>query len=234
MFDEKNNIIHPILKDKTRIITLKANANVTVRCLGGRRESAKSTNVLKTIGTPKSVGRCKANSTLYLNTTEIPYDQLGCTSQNQEFLKEEGPCANRRGTLIRVGWQVDHHFIPLYETCHDKTTTLSYYSTHIIVGKSVDADDKSNRRPSFRQAGYYPGVDVNAAMSPTRQMETVTRIVGSETLAAKYIDQKKNFFLARGHLAPDGDFIDAASQDATYYYFNTAPQWQSFNGGNWK
>jgi DNA/RNA endonuclease G (NUC1) len=35
-------------------------------------------------------------------------------------------------------------------------------------------------------------------------------------------------------LAPDADFIDAGSQDATYYYINAAPQWQSFNNGNWK
>ena len=44
----------------------------------------------------------------------------------------------------------------------------------------------------------------------------------------------KSHYFARGHFAPDGDFIDAASQDATYYYLNAAPQWQSFNNGNWK
>ena len=35
-------------------------------------------------------------------------------------------------------------------------------------------------------------------------------------------------------MAPDGDFIDAASQDASYYFMNVAPQWQCFNGANWK
>ena len=44
------------------------------------------------------------------------------------------------------------------------------------------------------------------------------------------IDKKRgqNYF-ARGHLSPDADFIDGAEQDATYYFFNVAPQFQSFN-----
>ena len=43
-----------------------------------------------------------------------------------------------------------------------------------------------------------------------------------------------NNYLARGHLSPDADFIYGEMQDATYYYFNVAPQWQNFNNGNWK
>ena len=45
---------------------------------------------------------------------------------------------------------------------------------------------------------------------------------------------KGSNYLARGHLSPDAAFIEGAEQDATYYFFNVAPQFQSFNNRNWK
>lgn len=118
--------------------------------------------------------------------------------------------------------------------CHVKSAGNTLYSTDTIYGKNIDADDKANTRPSFRKGSYYPGIDVDTAYSQAGQLETVTAIVGSSTLGAQYIDVNKSYYFARGHLAPDADFIDAGSQDATYYYINAAPQWQSFNNGNWK
>ena len=38
----------------------------------------------------------------------------------------------------------------------------------------------------------------------------------------------------QGHLSPDAAFIYNVMQDATYYFFNVAPQFQAFNNGNWK
>ena len=89
-------------------------------------------------------------------------------------------------------------------------------------------------RPSFHKGNYYTGVDVDAAYSQAGQTATLAKILGSSPLAAQYVDVSNSRYFARGHLAPDGDFIDAASQDATYYFINCLPQYQSFNNGNWK
>ena len=40
-------------------------------------------------------------------------------------------------------------------------------------------------------------------------------------------------FLAKGHLAPSDAFIYKLEKAGTYYFINVAPQFQSFNGGNW-
>ena len=50
----------------------------------------------------------------------------------------------------------------------------------------------------------------------------------------KDIFDKSQNWLARGHLAPDASFVYQEEADATYFYINVAPQFQSFNNQNWK
>lgn len=61
-------------------------------------------------------------------------------------------------------------------------------------------------------------------------LQTVENKFGIEGASSR----RSSRFLARGHLAPDADYPLLGEQDATYYYSNVVPQWQSINNANWK
>ena len=69
------------------------------------------------------------------------------------------------------------------------------------------------------------------------QKSAVKKILGSNTIDGTTIIETSasgtNYF-AKGHLSPDAGFVYNVMQDATYYFLNVAPQFQSFNNGNWK
>ena len=65
----------------------------------------------------------------------------------------------------------------------------------------------------------------------------MTKILGSNIIdGVPIIDttSRGTNYLAKGHLSPDAGFVYDVMQDATYYFLNVAPQFQSFNNGNWK
>jgi len=63
-------------------------------------------------------------------------------------------------------------------------------------------------------------------------VHTLAKILNSTELAKQRL-RKSVQFLSRGHMVAKADFVYGNQQRATFWYLNTAPQWQSFNGGNW-
>ena len=225
LINARNEIIHPVLQQKKRIIDLGANQQIVISCPGNG-------NKLKATGIQNNEATCVSDSSVKIGGRRLHYLNLECSSAVKETLKEVGSCTG--GNRIEIGWQKDTDFINQITICHDKSNANTLYAIDTIVGASINADDESNKRPSFRKAKYYTGIDVETAYSQAGQMNTMSRILASDQLVSQYINVSKSYYFARGHFSPDGDFIDSASQDATYYYINVAPQWQSFNNGNWK
>ena len=63
------------------------------------------------------------------------------------------------------------------------------------------------------------------------------KILGSNMMNGRTIIDSTSSgtnFLSKGHLSPNAGFVYDVQQDATYYFLNVAPQFQSFNNGNWK
>lgn len=87
-------------------------------------------------------------------------------------------------------------------------------------------------RIPFIQGVFYQGIKMDSIFPRDVQRKTIARILGSDKLAAQIVDDSE-FSLNRGHLAAKSDYIFAPQQLATMYYINTAPQWKTFNGGNW-
>lgn len=91
-------------------------------------------------------------------------------------------------------------------------------------------------RPFFTPGDFYPGLNIESLYSNFVQRKTIGRILGSEQIASDIVKpyETSDFYLARGHMVAKADFVLAPLQMSTFYYINVAPQWQTFNGGNWE
>lgn len=154
---------------------------------------------------------------------------LSCSRSIRETLVETGVACgpfNGSSQTVHVGWSVSGSFSVQYSVCHDKTREHTYFTNHTLIGSALNARDRDSSRPSFKEGGrgFYSSTSANKAYTMKGQRQNLPGNLGS----------LEGDFLAKGHLAPDADFIYGEWQDATYYYVNAAPQWQAFNNGNWK
>ena len=58
-------------------------------------------------------------------------------------------------------------------------------------------------------------------------------LVPKQTLAKQYIQANTDYYMARGHETAKADYVYGSHHRATFWFMNVAPQWQTFNGGNW-
>lgn len=136
-------------------------------------------------------------------------------------------------TLVDVGFVVGTRFLTVFTSCHDPRTEENYFTESSFVPANGN-QQRNVARPPWAQGDFFPGKTVDIMHTRNNQRNAIGRILGSSALAAQIIEaEPSDVFLARGHIAAMTDFISANEQRATFFFINTAPQFQTFNGGNW-
>ncbi|XP_030238691.1 uncharacterized protein LOC108652332 isoform X1 [Drosophila navojoa] len=159
-----------------------------------------------------------------------------CTSWPAYTARRTNRECNGGTNLLEVGFQLandDSHddFLQTYDVCHDELAEVTRYVHHVLTPSSAQYQ-RSVSRPSFITGDFYGGKDVNQKYTQVQQNITISGILGMD--ASQYFDIGSNVYLARGHLSAKTDFIFGAAQQASFFFVNAAPQWQTFNAGNWE
>jgi len=115
--------------------------------------------------------------------------------------------------LHNIGFQLmERDFIGLIEVCFDHLHYTTLYTNFTIVS-GVDKEHQTGDRPRYFKNNYFNGI--------TPSIEDAYK-------------ERSPRDIDRGHLAAWADFTYFSQRLATQYYINVVPQWNTFNGGNWR
>lgn len=179
--------------------------------------------------------KCVSNQQFEVNNKLDNISLLNCTEHVSHLARKTNNYCFGNRSEIEIRFNIAHPFPSHINSCFDnnyKSVLYSWYNlTSYIAGKST-----FSRESDFVESNFYNlTVDVNILYTKKRQAKTINRLLGLSNNSPKYINQSSgNFFLARGHLTANRDFVYDAQQRSTFYFINAAPQWQCFNNGNWK
>ncbi|XP_043281697.1 uncharacterized protein [Venturia canescens] len=185
---------------------------------------------------------CVGENYFYIEdaNTEKTFDRISCEKYpNYIARKTQRSCLN--GTIYEIGFPMDkwmsdqlikEEFHTVIDLCHDNRRAHTIYA-HATIQSTIDAAQKSFPRTSFRKGIFYSSIPIHKLYGRDVQRETIAQILGSWEMAKKYVPEKGQSYLARGHLVAKADFVYGAQQRATFFYANVVPMWQNINAGNW-
>ncbi|KAM8708618.1 hypothetical protein ACLKA7_015569 [Drosophila subpalustris] len=159
-----------------------------------------------------------------------------CTSWPGYTARRTSRTCNGGTNLLEAGFQLARNdepddFLQIYDVCHNELEEVTRYVHHVLLPGSAQYQ-RSVSRPSFITGDFYGGKDVNGKYTQIQQNITISKILDMD--ASPYFNTSDNVYLARGHLSAKTDFVFGAAQQATFFFVNAAPQWQTFNAGNWE
>lgn len=224
--------LYPSMEANGRILRIPAGKEIVAACPG-------KGNGLLLNGQTSSTVTCQKGK-LYFGNSVIKWSDLGCESKPrpsvERVLASCGKASSSssslplRGTSYSVEWPIAGDLaVPQISICFNEDTETALYTHHKIHGRYIAAKTVDPDRPGFKKEKMF-SVRIENVYGKDIQKSLFLELLEDRS----HLTAKNEHYLARGHLAPDSDFVLEPEQDATYFYANVVPQWQAINNGNWK
>jgi len=211
------------------IVTLATGQRMLLAC-PGNNNGFSNTN----IGLRTALATCISGTTFFVNLVSYNFSNFACRSYPFHTARYSGiTCYDGTKRHIEIGFQVESDFYKLIDICFDDILYTTLYARATVVS-GIAGFQRGFPRPNFIEGIFFPGMSVNTLYTQITQRETISRLLGSTQLGDQFIVPSTNFYLSRGHLSARADFVYGSQQRATFHFVNVAPQWQTFNGGNWE
>lgn len=206
-------------------IQLAANEGMELWCSGTWASPSGAQNSI--------TATCVSGQTFRYNNANFDFNTFRCQSWPQSTTRTTTTRCHSGGILVDVGFQIGTRWLHLYTVCHDLVLETNWFVHYRFTPVSA-ANQRNVARPAWTQVGFYTASNVNHLYTRPQHRTTISTILGDQAAAERFIlPEPSDFFFARGHIAAMTDFILASQQQATFHFLNAAPQWQTFNGGNW-
>lgn len=231
LLNEKNVVYEPTYKNGTLLVTEKD--QIFVKCLSeeiqinGKVTTMYSTNITCINGIKFKVEGYSG---------DVSFDNIQCTSFPRSRARYTGKnCLNNKNYKeIEIGYDLGKKFLRNNLICFDAVNQSTLYSSFNMSDK-IKAAQINIPRPDFIEGSFYNigNKNVNNLYVRGTQRKTINQLLGMTNNNYTIIGKSNDYFLSRGHLTAKADFIYGYDQRSTFYYVNAAPQWQTFNEGNW-
>jgi hypothetical protein len=216
-------------EDSNGVVTIATGQRMLLACPG-------STNHFNNpnIGIRTTLATCDTGTTFFVNSVAYDFSNFACSSYPFHTARYSGSrCYDGIKRHIEGGFDVESQFYKLMDICFDDVLLSTLYVKASIVS-GIGGYQSGFPRPDFIQDSFYPGLSVDNLYTRNTQRQTISGLLGSTALGDQYIHATNDYFLARGHFSAKADYVYGSQQRATFRFVNVAPQWQTFNGGNWE
>lgn len=180
---------------------------------------------------------CITETTFLVLKDNVDVTSLYCEDQIKSIARYTGLNCENNGKEIEVGFYLGtQNFIRQIRICFDDNEKTTFYTEHTLT-TLIENRQLSSQRPYFTEGKFFNlnGKDLYTLYSKKVQRQTINKQLNMVDLNSTVVIKNGTspYFLSRGHLAPKGDFIYSAQQNASFYYVNAAPQWEIINAGSW-